>query len=86
MGLEAAFMKHTIEEISDLFSGMETNLLEQGVSKKVAYEIGQNISQFSVNNFPSPSRKNTTRGSRKREMDNLKKKILEKSISEKRGT
>jgi serine/threonine-protein kinase HipA len=86
MGLEAPFMKHTIEEISDLFSGMETNLLEQGVSKKAAYEIGHNICQFSVNNFPSSFRKDTKRGSRKREMDNLTKKILEKSISKKRGT
>ena len=81
MGLEAAFMKKTIEEISDLFSSMETNLLELGVSKNAAHEIGHNICQFSVNKFPSSSPKDTKRGSRKRGMDNLTKKILENSIS-----
>jgi len=72
-------MKHTIEEISDLFSGMETTLLEQGVSKKAVHEIGHNICQFSVNNFPSSFKKDTKRGSKKRGMDNLTKMILEKS-------
>ena len=58
-GLEACFMKETIEEISDLFSGIDAKLLDYGVSKKISKEIGQNICQFSVTNFHDNSTKNS---------------------------
>ena len=86
-GLEECFMKETIEEISDLFSGIVAKLSDYGVSAKIAKEIEQNICQFSVTNFPDNLTKNSRSRSRAEKRnsgtDELTKNILKKAAASK---
>lgn len=79
-GLEPQFMKETIEEISDLFSGIGARLSEYGVSEEASKEIAQNICQFSVADFPDKPRKNTKKETNRTpsNFDTLTKEILKK--------
>lgn len=56
-GLESDFMKEIIGQTSDLFTNIEKRLIENGVSKKTASEISQNVKLFSTDNFPTNRRR-----------------------------
>ena len=77
VGLDTKFMKETIEEISDLFFNISSKLINQGVSRKVAEEIGENICQFSTAGFPS-KRKKIKKDISRGNTDSLTRGILEK--------
>ncbi|PHS38919.1 MAG: hypothetical protein COB07_02570 [Sulfurovum sp.] len=80
-GLEASFMKKTIEEISDIFSNVSSKLLDHGVSGGLAGKIEENVCQFSVVDFPEYKQRKNRKKSSTMQMDDLTKKILKKSIS-----
>jgi len=81
VGLDAKFMKETIEVISDLFSGISIRLLNQGVSRKTAKDIEKNICQFSTFDFPLTSKNNIKKDVSRGNIDRLTEKILKQSIA-----